>query len=104
MHISARDSLAPCGNQWFGSMSARKRKPEFQPQLQIADLSPGIDCRGILGGLEHGDWTFLESPTRGSHQAPHRNRGRTPGLLPQLEKNQEILPSVEMRPFSAAVS
>ena len=75
-------------------MSALERKPEVPASTQYEDLSPGSDYRGNPRGPSQLAWrlNFPEAAPAGL-LCPHWNSRRAPRLLPQLEKNQEILPS-----------
>jgi len=75
-------------------MSARKRKPEVAASSPDEDLRPGNDWRGIPRVPSQLTWR-LEFPeaTLAGPCVPHLNSRGTPSFLPQVEKNQEILPS-----------
>ena len=79
--------------------------PEVPATIPDEDLGPGSDCRGIPKGPLQLTWRldFPEAP-RVSPRGPRCNSRGTPILLPQLEKNQEILPSTkDEAPFCCSI-
>ena len=77
-------------------MLEQERNPEVLASTPDEDLGLGSDCRGILRGLSHLAWR-LDVPEAGM---PGSLRSvsyleRDPKLLPQLEKNQEMLPTTQ---------
>ena len=75
-------------------MSALERKPEVPASNPDEDLGPGSDSTEILRGPLLIEWRLdVPEAPRASPRGPCRSLRGTPSLLPQLEKNQEILPS-----------
>ena len=79
-------------------MSALERKPEVPASNQDEDLGFCTDWRGIRRGIWRGTsqltWRLdFPEATRAGPSGPRCNSRGTPSFLPQLEKNQEILPS-----------
>ena len=71
----------------------RRGSLRFLPQLQMRTGALGVtgdESRQASRKL-HGDWIFLRKHEWVS--GPHCNSRGTPNFLPQLRKNQEILPS-----------
>ena len=76
-------------------MSALERKPEDPDSAPDEDLGPDTNWKGILRGPSQLSWRLdFPEATRAGSLGPCRNSRGTPSSLPQLEKNQEILPSV----------
>ena len=72
-------------------MSALEKKPEVLASTPDEDLVPGSNCRGILRVPSRIAWRLdlPEAPGAGLCDPRHNSRGTSP----ELEKNQEILPS-----------
>ena len=94
MHISTRDeALLHCRKSrgTTSSMSALERKPEVPASTPDEDLGTSSDCRGIPRGPSGLAWSpDLPEAPRVSPRDRCRNLRGTP---PQLDKNQEVLPS-----------
>ena len=84
IHVSTGEESSGSGSdstQGLNPRHRRERNPERSPSNS------------------HGDWPFLRPPER-VPDVPVESREQ----LPQLEKIQEVLPSIEIRPISAEAS
>ena len=75
---------------------------EVQASALDEDLVPSTDWRGILRGLSQLTQRLdFPEATQACHRGPHHN---SKGPLPQLEKNQEILPLTRNEAYSTVTS
>ena len=99
LHVSTQDKAwLPCGNSRGTprSMSALERNPEIPASITKDDFSPNNDWRRIPRGPSQLAWGLdIPEETQAGLWGPICNSKRTPSFLPQLEKNQEILPSTQ---------
>ena len=85
-------------------MSALERNPDVAASVPVEELGPGIDWRGILRGHSQLVWRVDFSEATEQVTEVLMITREEPCFLLHLEKNQEIDPQREMRPFSAAAS
>ena len=87
------------------SLSPLEGNTEFADWSLDTDLFTGSDSRGIpMGPLQLEKRPDFSEATLAGPWDPRLNSRWTPNFPPLLEKNHEILPHHEMRPFSRAVS
>ena len=86
-------------------MSALEKNPDVPASAPDEDLALSTDWRGIPRGRSQLAWRLdFPEATQAGPSGPRRNSRGTLSFLSQLEKYQEILPSMQAEAFLTVAS